>query len=131
MSVTTWVIVGSVLTATIVGGVVFYRHRKKGLDELFNQVYFQSKQMPKKKKNSFLLLMFKETVSTSKKKGDMSSFAHKIQNPKYLNVQLIQMGTILKDPSKIKDKKIKRALTLYNSYLNWEKAKNSESTKSK
>lgn len=128
MHLTAW-IVGTVVSATVVGGIIFYRKRKKSLDEFFGQIYLDSKQIPKQKKNSFLLLMFKESVSASKKKGDMSSFANKIQNPKYLNVQLIQMATILKDPSKVKDKKMKKALTLYDSYLKWEKIKIAESKK--
>lgn len=131
MSVSTWVIVGSIVTATVIGGGVFYYRRKKSLDNLFNQIYLDSKQMPKQKKNSFLLLMFKQSISASKKKGDSASFTNKMQNPKYLNVQLIHMSTILKDTSKVKDKKMKRALALYKSYLHWEQVKNTAAKKAK
>ncbi|MCT4660885.1 MAG: hypothetical protein N4A40_03415 [Tissierellales bacterium] len=135
MSSTAWIITGSVLVATAIGGVVLYRHRKKSLDTFFNQVYMQSKQIPKKKKNGFLLLMFKESVLSSKKKGkakgDMTSFTNKLQNPKYLNVQLVQMSSILRDRSKVKDKKMKRALALYDSYFQWEKKQQAAAEKEK
>lgn len=115
--------VGAVLSLGIGAGVTFYHYRKRNIEKFFNQVYEQTKQVPKQKKNSFLLLMFKETLSASAKKSNPSSLAGKFQNPKYLDVQLVQMSQILKDPSKVQDKIIKRALNLLTQYQAWEKSK--------
>jgi len=108
----------------VVGAVVaFYHYRKRNLEKFFNQVYEESKKVPKQKKNSFLLVLFKESLSKSNKKSDKSSFSSKLQNPKYLEIQLMQMSKILKDTSNVQDKLIKRSLNLLKSYQIWEKAK--------
>lgn len=75
--------------------------------------------------------MFKESVLASKNKSKQSSFTSKLQNPKYLQVQLVQMSSILKDPSKVEDKVMKRALTLFKSYQQWEKEKNEKAKNEK
>ncbi|SHJ64898.1 hypothetical protein SAMN02745975_02556 [Geosporobacter subterraneus DSM 17957] len=129
MDITSMFTVGAVLSLGIGAGVTFYYYRKRNIEKFFNQVYEQTKQVPKQKKNSFLLLMFKETLSASAKKSDPSSFAGKFQNPKYLDIQLVQMSQILKDSSKVQDKIIKRALNLLSQYQAWEKAKMAEDKK--
>ncbi len=122
MELSTGLIIG-VIVLLIVAGGVFYYYKKRNLEQLFNQLHQESKQLPKKKKNSFLLLMFKESLSTPIKKSKQASHSNKLRNPKYLQVQLVQMSKILKDTSKVEDKTIKRALKLLDSYKEWEKAK--------
>jgi len=113
----------AILSLVIGLGAAFLYYRKNRVDKFFNQVYEQIKQVPKQKKNSFLLLLFKESISASKKKSSASSFSSKFQNPKYLDIQLVQMSNILKDTSKVQDKVIKRSLSLLSNYQTWEKAK--------
>ena len=123
MDITSIITVGAILSAGAGLGVAFYHYRKRNVDKFFNQVYDQTKQIPKQKKNSFLLLIFKESLSASKNKSNPSAFANKLQNPKFLEVQLIQMSNILKDRSNVQDKTMKRALSLLDHYHGWEKAK--------
>lgn len=107
-------------------GVVFYLNynRKRNLDKLFVQVSEALKTIPKQKKNNFLLFMFKDSMSAaSKKKSKQSSALEKNMSPKQLEIQMIQMATILKDRSKVTDKKTKNALKLLDDYLAWEKKK--------
>ncbi|MTI65669.1 MAG: hypothetical protein FH753_03625 [Firmicutes bacterium] len=121
-------IVGAILILVIGVTIVFYYYRKRNLEKLFNQVYESSKQIPKQKKNSFLLLMFKESLSSSRK-SNKTSISAKLNNPKYLEVQLVQMSRILKNSSKTQDKTIKRALTLLKDYKKWEKQKTTKDKK--
>ncbi|MTI69674.1 MAG: hypothetical protein FH751_05390 [Firmicutes bacterium] len=121
-------IVGAILILVIGVTIAFYYYRKRNLEKLFNQVYESSKQIPKQKKNSFLLLMFKESLSSSRK-SNKTSISAKLNNPKYLEVQLVQMSRILKDSSKTQDKTIKRALTLLKDYKKWEKEKTTKDKK--
>ncbi len=104
-------------------GVVFYLNynRKRNLDKLFQQVAESLKSIPKQKKNNFLLFMFKDSMSASKKKTKSTSALEKNMSPKQLEIQMIQMSTILKDRSKVTDKKTKNALKLLDDYLAWEK----------
>ena len=72
--------------------------------------------------------MFKESIESSKKKSKKDlkkskTGAEIFNNQKYVEVQLIKMGNILKDTSKVKDKTIKRSLALLKEYLAWEKEK--------
>lgn len=120
---TTVLTVGGIITLGVGAGAAFLYYKKRKLDTFFAQICEETKQVPKQKKNSFLLLMFKESVLASSKKSNSSSFANKLQNPKFLNVHLIQMATILKDPSNVKDKNMKKALNLYKGYQAWETAK--------
>jgi len=113
----------AILVLVVGAGAAFYYYRKRNLEKFFNQIYEESKQVPKQKKNSFLLLMFKESLSASKKKSDKSAFASRLKNPKYLNIQLVQMSRILKDTSNVQDKTIKKSLNLLSAYQTWEKAK--------
>ncbi|AOY74625.1 hypothetical protein [Clostridium formicaceticum] len=121
--------VGAILGLLISGGAAFYYYRKRNLEKFFNQIYEEVKKVPKQKKNSFLLLMFKESLSASINKSNTNSFANKLQNRKYLDFQLAQMSNILKDSSKVQDKLIKRSLNLLKDYQTWEKARISKDTK--
>ncbi len=60
-------------------------------------------------------------MSPSNYKKKEKSSMDRLQNPKYLEVQLMQMSKILKDTSNVQDKAIKRSLALMNEYLTWEK----------
>ncbi len=127
---TTSIYIISAITILGVAAVVFlYRYRKRNLQNLFTQTYEMTKQVPKQKKDSFVLLMFKKSLSTSKKNPDNGAFFNKLQNPKYLEVQLLQMSNILKNPSSVKDKKTKRALKLLSNYQAWEKSKSTKDKK--
>ena len=122
MNNTTIIVVGTILILAVLGAA-FYYYRKQNLEKFYSEVFEAAKQVPKQKKNSFLLLMFKESLSASKNKKDATSFASKFNNKKYVEIQLIQMSNILKDTSKVEDKMIKRALDLLKSYQAWELAK--------
>jgi len=114
------VIIGVTIALLIGGAYFFVRYRKTKLEELFIQVYETSKQVPKQKKNSFLLLMFKEAMSAKKKSDNIMT---KLNNKKYLEAQMVKMTHILKDPSKVKDKNMKKALHVLKDYHVWEKEK--------
>jgi hypothetical protein len=128
MDMTTVFTVGAILSLGGGAGVALYYYRKRNIEKLFTQTYDMIKQVPKQKKNSFLLLMFKESLAVSKKK-DKASFSGKFSNPKFLEIQLVQMANILKNPEKVQDKTLKRALTLVSQYQAWEKAKIAEDKK--
>jgi hypothetical protein len=88
---------------------------------MFEQISESSKQMPKQKRHSYLLFMFKESIlATKNKKTNLQS---RMNNSKFVESQLIQMGSILKDRSKVTDKNMKRALQTYDAYLQWENSK--------
>ncbi len=57
----------------------------------------------------------------------------KLNNKKYLEAQMVKMTHILKDPSKVKDKNMKKALQVLKDYHAWEKEKKtlSKATKQK
>ncbi|MCC5911554.1 MAG: hypothetical protein JJT76_14060 [Clostridiaceae bacterium] len=119
--------VGAILISVVAGAsIIFYYYKKRNVEKLFYHTYEMAKQVPKQKKNSFLLLIFKESLSASKNKRDGNSLATKLNNPKYLNVQLVQMSNILKNSSEVQDKTIKRSLALLNQYKEWEKTKNAK-----
>lgn len=129
MDTTSWIIIGVVACIGIGGAIALYHYRKKSMTKLFHEVYANSRQVPKQKRKSFLLLMFKESLSNPKNKN--KSMAN-LSNPKYVEVQLLQMSRILKDPSKVKDKTMKRSLAVLDEYMKWEKEQNSgEKTASK
>ncbi len=118
MSMTT---IGIILVLVIGAAIGLYYYRKKSVLKLFEEVYMNAHQIPKKQKNSFLLLMFKESMSKpkdkTKKPGD------NLKNQKYVQIQMIQMSKVLKDTSKVTDKATKKALTLLNDYQKWEQEK--------
>ncbi|TCO79446.1 hypothetical protein [Marinisporobacter balticus] len=120
MNTTSVFTIGAILSLVVGAGVTLHRYKKKNLQKFFTQTYEMAKQVPKQKKNSFLLLMFKESLLSSKNKTATNSLANKLNNPKYLNIQLIQMSNILKDRSKVHDKTMKRALNLLGDYQTWE-----------
>ena len=123
----TSMIIIAVITAVLVGAIIaIYFYKKKNILKLFEQVYETSKQVPKQKKNSFLLLLFYETLSESLKKTKSSTNMAKLNNPKFLEIQLVKMSKILKDSSDVKDKTMKQSLNLLKDYLKWEEAKNSK-----
>jgi hypothetical protein len=123
------IIIG-VTTALIIGGAIaFYYYRKRSLTKLFDQVYESSKQVPKQKKTRFLLLMFLETMAASKKKTKSTANVNKLNNPKYLELQLLRMSKILKDGPKGQNKKTKQSLRLLKDYLAWEEKKKAINSK--
>ena len=128
MGNTTYIIIGILVVLALAGGGVYVYYRNKSLNQLFNDVYLSALQIPKQKRMSFLLLMFKESIAASKNKSKQPGGMGKFNNPKYLEVQLLQMSTILKDRSKVKDKNMKRSLQLFDAYLIWEKKKNAPKT---
>lgn len=114
------IIIG-IITCLAIGAFFSIRYyKKRNLTKLFEQIYVNAKQIPKQKKNSFILLMFTEAMSASLKKSKSTSNANKLNNPKYLEIQLLQMSKILKDSSNVQDKKTKQSLRLLNDYLAWE-----------
>ena len=125
MSVTTMIIL-AVIVLAVAGFFVLRHYKNKNLEQLYNQVYETSKQVPKQKKMSFLLLMFRETMLASKKKTRASAGGDKLNNPKYLGIQMMQMTKVLKDRDNVQDKMMKRSLTLLDSYLVWEGKKNAD-----
>ncbi len=127
METSTIITIGIVAAIAVGAAVALYFYRKKNMKNLFEQVYMNSKQVPKQKKTSFLLLMFKESVTPAKKRTG-PAFSQ-LSNPKMLEVQLLQMSRILKDTSKIEDKVLKRALALLTEYKTWEKERNALNTK--
>ncbi|MBF4692896.1 hypothetical protein [Fusibacter ferrireducens] len=126
MSTTSMIIIGIVLVLAIGGAIALYQYQKKNLEKLFTQVYETSKQVPKQKKTSFQLLMFKEAMSASLKKSKKAPSANQLNNPKYIEIQMMHMSRILKDTSSVKDKKIKRALRMLKDYQTWEASKNAK-----
>ncbi|MBI9013156.1 MAG: hypothetical protein JEZ08_13060 [Clostridiales bacterium] len=114
------IIIG-VITCLAIGAFFAVRYyKKRNITKLFEQIYVNAKQIPKQKKNSFILLMFMEAMSASLKKSKSNGNMNKLNNPKYLEIQLLQMSKILKDSSNATDKKTKQSLRLLNDYLAWE-----------
>ncbi len=125
---TTGIIIGVLVVLGIAAAVALYFYKKRNMDNLFNQISINSKQVPKQKKTSFILLMFMESIAKSKKKSTVSMA--QMTNPKQLEIQLLRMSQILKDRDNVTDKLTKKALTLLNQYKAWEKLKNGELPKS-
>lgn len=119
MDSTTWIIILGVLAAAVAGAVVYYRRKNRDLIQLFVQVSEMSRQVPQQKKQSFLLLMFKESLRAAKAKKAVAQA--RLSDPRQLEAQLVQMGSVLKDRSKVTDKQMKQALQMLDSYLKWEK----------
>ncbi|MBN2259845.1 MAG: hypothetical protein JW702_04845 [Clostridiales bacterium] len=125
------VIIGIITILVIGAAIAIHYYKKRNIAKLFDQVYETSKQVPKQKKNSFLLLMFMETMAESKKKSKSSANSNKLNNQKYLEIQLVKMSKILKDSSKVKDKTTKQSLALLKDYLAWEEEKQNKNSLSK
>jgi len=124
---TTITVIIIVAVLAIAGIVASYFFKKRNMEKLYTDAYENVKKVPKKKKKAFLLLMFREAMAASKKKGASQG---QLNNPKYLEIQMLQMSKALKDPEAVSDKFTKRALTLLTSYLKWEEEKIAESKKS-
>jgi uncharacterized membrane protein YraQ (UPF0718 family) len=119
-----------VITAILIGAIIaIYFYKKKNVLKLFDQVYETAKQVPKQKKNSFILLLFSETLAESSKKNKSTASISKLNNQKYLDIQLVKMSNILKDSSNVKDKSMKQSLSLLKDYQKWEVKKNLASKK--
>jgi len=123
MNNTTMIIIGVLIVLGIGAFVALNYYKKKNITQLFEQVYMTSRQVPKQKKNSFLLMMFKETLSASFNKKKTETSVAKLNNPKYLEIQMMQMSKILKDSSNVQDKATKRALIMLKQYHVWEAEK--------
>lgn len=126
MDMTIWIVVGVVLVA-IAGLVIFYRRRQEKMFQEFEQLEAMMKQVPAQKKQSFILFMFREGARHGKDAS--AKIQSKVNDPKYIELQLLQMSTILKDRSRVKDKKLKQALQMYDAYLIWEKSPKRKSGK--
>ncbi len=118
METNTIIIIVVAVLAIVIAGIVYIRYNKKQMDEMFQQTRELIYQAPKSKKNSFLLLVFTESI---KNKKDPDAFQKKLSNQKYVNAQLVKMTQALKNRGDVTDKKLKRALGLYDNYYKWEK----------
>lgn len=119
MNSTTLFMIGVAIALMVLAVIGIRFYKKKNITKLFEQIYANAKAVPKQKKKSFILLMLVETMSATSKKARIAQ-AGKLNNPKYIEVQMIQMSRILSDKAEIKDKATKRSLALLNDYLAWE-----------
>ncbi len=123
MDISIWIVIFVVLSVAVGVAVFYYRRRKNEVQQFFEQISESAKQVPQQKKPGFILLMLRESVRASKsKKADAP---RRMNDPKQLEAQLVQMASILKDRSKVSDKDMKRTLQMYDSYMEWEKKKSS------
>jgi len=122
MDTTTMVIIGFVILG-MVAYFILDSYKKKNMEKLFNHIFETSKQVPIKKRTAYQLFMFKETIAASVKKGKDAASAERLNNPKYVEIQLINMTKILKDTSTVKDKRIKQALKMLEDFKKWEEKK--------
>lgn len=123
MNEKTILILGIITVIFVLAFIAVQFYKKKNLQKMFEQLSLTSKQVPKSKRNSFLLLMFMESMSAPMNKSKAALHMSKLNNPKYLEIQLLQMSKILKDPSSVQDKRSKQALKLLDNYLSWEEEK--------
>lgn len=122
MSTVHWIFLGVFVVLLIIAGlIVFMRLRRKKLYQMFEHIFESAKQVPKQKKHNFILFMFKESLYYAKnRKVNPES---RMNNQRLVETQMIQMGSILKDRTKVTDKTMKQALSMYDAYLKWEKLK--------
>lgn len=119
-----WIILAILLVIAVVAIVGLRIFKKKQMEKFFTQLSMESQMVPKQKRRSFILLMFKESMVNAKKaKKDPTAVFAKMQNPKYLDMQLMQMSVLLKNPDKATDKNTKKALMLFKQFEIWEKKK--------
>ncbi|MHC1722370.1 MAG: hypothetical protein AB9836_04090 [Aminipila sp.] len=121
MHISNWIIISIILILVIIGLLFYLRFRKKKMYQMFEQVFQLSKQVPKQKKHSYVLFMFKESMVYAKNKK--ANPQTRMNNQKFVELQLIQMGSILKNPAKVTDKSMKQALKMYDAYFQWEKSR--------
>ena len=131
MDSTTMIIIGIVTLVIIAAFFGIRLYRKKSVLNMFEQISISSQQVPKNKKTGFILLMFIETMSQPLNKSKATANMSKLNNPKYLEFQLLQMSKLLKDTSNVTDKKTKQALKLLSEYQGWEEKRRAEIKKQK
>lgn len=111
-------IIALVLVAGFIGINIFNKFR---MGKLFAQISMTSQQVPRQKRNSFILLMLVETIAASKKRSKTTS--SKLNNQKYIEIQMMQMSKILNKSSQPQDKTTKQALKLLTTFHKWEAKK--------
>lgn len=128
MNTTTMIIIGIIVILAGVGFYFYNKYNKESYEKFFKQVQENVKQVPKSKKNSYLLMMFNETLNTSAKEARSGKVPARLNNPKYLEVQMLSMSKVLKDTGSVTDKKIKKALNMLKQYQTWEEAQKTKKT---
>lgn len=123
MDISIWIGIFVVLSVAVGVAIFYYRRRKNEVQQFFEQISESAKQVPQQKKPGFILLMLRESVRASKTKK--ANAQRRINDPKQLEAQLVQMASILKDRSKVSDKDMKRTLQMYDGYMEWEKKQSS------
>lgn len=113
-----FIIIGVVIAIIAVGYVGLAIFNKRRMSKLFLQIQMNANQVPKQKKKNFILLMLMETLSASKKKNKTSP--NRLNNQKYVDIQMIKMSKLLNPSTVVKDKKAKHAIRLLQAYYNWE-----------
>ena len=73
----------------------------------------------------------KKSKKNSKENSKSTASVNKLNNPKYLELQLLRMSKILKDGPKGQNKKTKQSLRLLKDYLAWEEKKKAIDVKAK
>ncbi|MCH4889515.1 hypothetical protein EZV73_18180 [Acidaminobacter sp. JC074] len=125
----TWITIGIIVLVFVLAIIGFNIYRKKQVEKLFVELKNSSKQVPKSKRNSFILLMLSESMSASPRKSKRNDHMAKLNNPKYLEIQMIKMGKLLKDPSTAENKTAEQALKLFRDYQSWEEKSLEENQK--
>jgi len=113
------IIIGIALLIIIGMVAAVYFIKRKNITKFFEQISIHTKQVPKSKKASFILLMITQTLAGSNKKTRASLSAN-MNNQKFVEVQLLKMTKILKDPTGDHDKRTMQALDLFKKYQAWE-----------
>lgn len=129
MSTTTMIVLAVITVLVILAGIGVHFYKKKNIAKLFESIQLNMHQVPKNKKNGFILLMLMETMTAPMNKGKAAAQMSKLNNPKYLNIQMLKMNNILSNPDDVKDKKVKQALKLHKQYKAWEENKRNEKAK--
>lgn len=128
MNTTTMIIIGIIAVLAGVGFYFYNKYRKESYEKFFKQVRENAKQVPKSKKNSFLLMMFNETLNTPAKEAKSGKVPARLNNPKYIEIQMLNMSKVLKDTTNVTDKKTKRALEMLKQYQAWEEEQKGKKT---
>lgn len=129
MSTTTMIVIAVITVLVILAGIGVHFYKKKNIAKLFESIQFNMHQVPKNKKNGFILLMLMETMTAPMNKSKAAAQMSKLNNPKYLNIQMLKMNNILSNPDDVKDKRVKQALKLHKQYKAWEENKRNEKAK--
>ncbi|MBN2795652.1 MAG: hypothetical protein JXR88_09615 [Clostridia bacterium] len=129
MGSTTLTVIAIISVIIIAAGIAVHFYKKRNIKKLFESIQFNLGQVPKNKKNSFILLMLIETMTAPMNKGKAAAQMSKLNNPKYLNLQMMQMTRILSNPESVKDKRTKQALKLHTEYRAWEESQRASRSK--